>query len=37
VTQIVETLKMIGDKGDALIMLDREQASRTPASGPAQA
>ena len=37
VTQIFETLKMIGDKGDALIMLDRELASRTPSSGPAQA
>jgi ferritin len=29
-TQMVDTLKMIGDKGDALIMLDRELAGRTP-------
>jgi ferritin len=27
-TQILETLKMIGDKGHALIMLDRQLASR---------
>jgi ferritin len=27
-TQIVETLKMIGDKGHALLMLDRELGRR---------
>lgn len=36
-TQIVETLKMIGDEGDALIMLDRELAGRTLGSGADQA
>lgn len=36
-TQIVETLKMIGDKGDALIMLDRELAGRAPGTGAEQA
>lgn len=36
-TQIVETLKMIGDKADALIMLDRELAGRASDTGATQA
>ncbi len=36
-TQVVETLKMIADKPDAVIMLDRELAGRAPDAGTAQA
>lgn len=36
-TQVVETLKLIADKPDALIMLDRELAGRTPDAGATQA
>lgn len=31
--QVLDTLKLIGDRGDALVMLDRELAAREPEAG----